>query len=457
MLAALRLRLARLLSMVRRGCALGILTFLGIFALYLLAFSRVFEWPGNLIAAGFGGLFGAMGLGGMSHLLWARRDAAAFARFARRTPPTHGALTVAAGPIRALSAPLASPLGGRPCVAYDYEVLPTGTTTRGSKDGQRRDLAGFAMAASAVDTPLGSVRILGFPLLDEFPLSREGGLEAWARAEQYASRTPFEAVKGVGVFQLLRAVDDAVADADGAVRKDFRLTDGPIPFGERMLRERVVPVGEMVCALGRYDSEKRGLVPAGATLNRLWPGTAAQIRGRILRTARQQAVIGFVFFAVSHAMLAAAFYLSETRHARQPEAAQAAAIRSAVQDRDLAALERAVRRGANPNARDAFGDPVLLDVRDPEIAAALVRLGADVNVRDRAGEDTLLIRASRMGLASLVSVLLASGADVHLALRDGSTALAEATRGGHDDVVALLTAAGAAAPAPATAPVERPR
>ena len=441
--------------MVRRGCLLGLTAFLAIFAIYFFVIVRYIdiEWPGNLIAAGFGGLFGAMGLGAISNLAWARRDTAAFARSAAGKPPVHGALVVAAGPIRPLGAPLTSPLGGKPCVAYDYEVLPHETRARGGKDAQRRDLAGFAMAASAVDTPQGSIRVLGFPLLDEFPLSRERGSEAELRAQRYAAATRFETVSGVGVFQLLRAMDDALADEDGAVRKDFRLVEGAIPFGDRVMRERVVGVGEQVCALGRYDSEKRALVPAGATLNRLWPGTPGGVRRRILRTARQQATVGLVFFAVSHAMLGAAWFLSETRYARLSEAQQASAIRSAVQDGDVAALTRAVRRGANPNARDAFGDVVLLDIREPEMAAALIALGADVNVRHRGDNDTPLIRASRMGNGPLVQLLLGAGADVHAEMAGGATALSEAERGGHEEIMALLRGAANKA----EAPVERPR
>jgi ankyrin repeat protein len=152
-------------------------------------------------------------------------------------------------------------------------------------------------------------------------------------------------------------------------------------------------------------------------------------------------------------MLGLAFYLSETRHTRETEAGQAAAIRRAVQDGDITALEHAVRRGANPNARDSFGDVALLDVREPAIAAALIRLGADVDARHRDDRDTLLIRAARMGDAALVKVLLAAGANAQIENARGETALREAVEGGHDEVVALLRVAIAATD---SIPVERP-
>jgi hypothetical protein len=307
------------------------------------------------------------------------------------------------------------------------------------------------MAAASIDTSHGGVRLLGFPLLDEFPHERLGP-ESRNRAEQFAASTRFDAAQGLGALRMFSEFDDALGDADGIVRKDFRMTSGAIPFDQRLLSERVVRVGQQVCALGRYDASKRALVPRGATLNRLWPGTLDAVRRNVFGAARSQTLLALSFFVVSHAMLGLAFYLSETRHAREPESQQATAIRLAIQDNDISALERAVRRGANPNARDSFGDVVLLDVRDPAIAAALVRLGADVNARHREGGDTLLIRAARMGNVELVRVLLAAHANVQIENDTGATALTEATREGHDDIVGFLRAAGASTEG---VPVER--
>jgi hypothetical protein len=437
---------------IRRGCTIILVVWGAMFALYLWFFTGTFEWPGNLIAAGLGSLFGAIGIGGIGTLYYARRDRAAFRRAERRQAPADGDLAVVAGRIRPLGAPLTSPLGGRPCVAYDYEVVVTHKHQKG-QDTTQADLAGIALAPSVIESSDTSVRLFGFPLLDEFPRESHQGHTALARVRAYAAATRFDEMRGLAKVRLMTELEDAIADADGAVRKDFRLSAEEIPFESRQLRERIVEVGQEVCAIGFYDAERRALVPRGSMPNRLWPGTMASVRKDVVSTARTQVVVGFLFFAVSHAMLGAAFYLSETRYARQSEARQASAIRSAVQDDDVAALERVVRQGANPNARDTFGDAVLLDVREPAMAAALLRLGADPNVRHRDDADTPLIRAARMGNGELVRVLLAAGADVHAAMAGGATALAEAQRGGHEDVVALLRAAAAAAP---DVPVERP-
>ena len=434
--------------MLRRGCALILICFVALFAAYFAFFTRYFEWPGNLIAAGFGALFGGIGISSVAQVGWVWRDLRAFARAARREAPGDGQLVAAAGPMRPLGAPLTSPLGGEPCVAYEYEVLSRERVGQGKNASRPCDIAGFALTAASIDTPHGGVRLLGFPILDEFPQEQR---HSHARAEQYAASTTFEAAQGLAALKLFSEFDDALADDDGIVRKDFRLTSGPIPFDKRLLNERVVVVGQEVCALGRYDAARRALVPRGATLNRLWPGTLDAVRRKVVGAARTQTLTGLSFFLVSHAMLGAAFYLSETRHAREPENKQATAIRLAVQDNDIPALERAVRRGANPNARDSFGDVALLDVRQPEIAAALIRLGAEVDAKHREGGDTLLIRAARMGDVPLVKVLLAAHANVHIKDARGETALSEAVAGGHDEIAALLRAAAD------SAQVERPR
>ena len=383
--------------MLRRGCTLLLLLFGALFALYFFFFTRYFEWPGNLFAAGLGSLFGAMGLGCIGNLLWAWRDTAAFRRAARNQPLAHGTLVVVAGPIRPLGAPLTSPFGGRPCVAYEYEVVQRLPRRSGQTSSQNTDLAGFAMAASAIDTPDASVRLLGFPLLDQFPQSRDTGPDVAARARQYAGSAPFETMRGLGALQMFASFDDALADADGAVRKDFRMTEEAIPFERRTLGERIVGVGQEVCALGRYDAEKRRSSRAGRRSTASGPARRRRSAARSSRPpARRPCSAHVLRGEPRHARRGV--LLSETRYAREPEARQASAIRSAIQDNDVAALERVIRQGANPNARDAFGDAVLLDVREPAMAAALVRLGTDVNVRDRRRRDTPLIRASRMGI-----------------------------------------------------------
>lgn len=438
--------------MIRRGCTIILVVWGALFALYFWFFTGRFEWPGNLFAAFLGSLFAAIGLGGLGHLYYARRDSAAFRRAERRQAPSHGDLTVIAGRIRPLGFPLTSPLGGKACVAYDYDVVTKVKARKGQQETTAADLAGIALTPCVIESADTSMRLIGFPLLDEFPRIYHQGHAALARVRAYAAATRFDEMRGLAKVRLMTELEDAIDDADGAVRKDFRLSDADIPFENRQLRERIVEVDQKVCAIGFYDEEKRGLVPKGSMPNRLWPGTLGSVRKQVVSAAGTQAVVGFVFFAVSHAMLGGAYYLSETRHGRESEADQASVIRSAVQANDVAALELAVRRGASPNARDSFGDHVLLDVREPAMVETLLRLGADPNVRHRGDGDTPLIRAARMGHVELVRLLLAARADVHAVTASGATALTEAERAEAGEVIALLRAAGASA---GDDPVER--
>lgn len=93
----------------------------------------------------------------------------------------------------------------------------------------------------------------------------------------------------------------------------------------------------------------------------------------------------------------------------------------------LAALrERALAIGANPNARDSSGRPLLLvAVRawPPAWIERLLQAGADPNVRDARSENVLtqLAWSQRADARELAPLLVRAGADPALAARDGST------------------------------------
>ncbi|HET7218435.1 MAG TPA: hypothetical protein VFJ02_10315 [Vicinamibacterales bacterium] len=271
--------------MVRRGCILSLAIWLVLAAAYFVFFNRCFEWPGNLIAAFFGSIFGAAMLGAVGQLALGWRDRRAFARAGRRERPEGGQLAIIEGPIRPLGEPLTSPFSGQPCVAYEYEIVDRRRAGKRQRT-DRHEVVGFAMASCAIDTPDGSVRLLGFPLLDDFPKRERGDRATRARAESYVASTPFEEMHGVAKLNLVAALDDALADADGVVRKDLRLTADPISFEHKTLGERVVRADEQVCAAGLYDATLHALKPRGTTLTRLWPGGLAAARRDVVSTAR---------------------------------------------------------------------------------------------------------------------------------------------------------------------------
>jgi ankyrin repeat protein len=84
--------------------------------------------------------------------------------------------------------------------------------------------------------------------------------------------------------------------------------------------------------------------------------------------------------------------------------------------------------GADPNARNAEGSPVLMAAimrQDPGIMADLIRAGASAKAADSTGP--LFVAAAFSGNQKIVELMLDAGADVNAKTKDGTTALLAAT------------------------------
>jgi ankyrin repeat protein len=113
---------------------------------------------------------------------------------------------------------------------------------------------------------------------------------------------------------------------------------------------------------------------------------------------------------------------------------------------DVSAIDRLRDSGADPNARDSFGRTplhVAVFAGQREAALALVRRGTDPRAYDSDRIDALTAAAGR-GDREMAALLLWLGADpAAVTGPDGRSALIAAARGGHDEVVRELAAAGA--------------
>lgn len=109
-------------------------------------------------------------------------------------------------------------------------------------------------------------------------------------------------------------------------------------------------------------------------------------------------------------------------------------------------VARRLREGADPDARDADGDPVLLLAasRDGNLAVVreLLAAGADVNAPDALG-NTPLIAAVRDENLAIVKELTRGGAELDVSNLDGDTPLTNAATWGARKVVRHLLSAGA--------------
>jgi hypothetical protein len=434
-------------TLLKRACLLSVFVLASAAAVYYVVLSRYFEWPGNAIGAVLGSLFAAVFFGSLRGLLQASKDARLIRAAEAGEPFEDGRLVAAIGRIRPLGAPLEAPFSGTACLAYEYDVshFRSGGSGKSAETREVHDAAGFALAPCRIDTKAGSVRLLGYAMLSDFPKSGLPAAEARTRARAYFDATPGSLIPRGRVFRFLDAMNEVLVDDDGAVRADWRMGED-LDLDGATLAERTVAVGAEVCALGIYAADRNGLVARGTTINRLVPGAAATASRSLLSDARTKAVAGTVFFLASHGMLGAMVYLSETRHAREPEDRQWSTLLSAAQSHDSAALERALRRGANPIARDASGKTVLFAVREADTVGVLLRLGADPNARDRQTGEGPLTMFARYGDLESVKLLVERGAVLNGRSLDGVTPLMAAIEADRVDVADYLRGKGAPEP-----------
>jgi TonB family protein len=107
------------------------------------------------------------------------------------------------------------------------------------------------------------------------------------------------------------------------------------------------------------------------------------------------------------------------------------------------AVRELIRRHADLEARDNFGETPLIETVSGAIADILIRAGADANARDKDGK-TALIRAAESNYVDKLEVLVkAPGIRLEERDNDGETALMRARAKSLPASVAVLVAAGA--------------
>jgi len=124
------------------------------------------------------------------------------------------------------------------------------------------------------------------------------------------------------------------------------------------------------------------------------------------------------------------------------------ALIAAAERGDSAMLQKMIATGADVNASiKGDGSPLIAAARNGhmEATALLLQAGADIN-QVVPGDENALIGASWKGDIEMVDYLLRSGADptiVATSYGETRTAISQAEREGHEDVVRMLRAAGA--------------
>ena len=148
-------------------------------------------------------------------------------------------------------------------------------------------------------------------------------------------------------------------------------------------------------------------------------------------------------------MAACGIFSSDPTPTPAPTAAGTASEESdlyrAVWTGDVEEVRKLVVQGADVNAIDEDGDPLLREAvwrGHVEVVQALINAGADVDARDSEG-DPILSEAVWRGHTEIARILVDAGADVSARRADGESLLYVARWRGHTEIEELLVEAGA--------------
>lgn len=252
------------------GCTAPLLLFGAVVAAsYRLMTPGVRDADARLGFALASGLFLSVGLSSFWSLFRGHgRGAASRAALLRRAqtgePAADGSPVVATGSVRALSAPLAAPLSGVPCVAYSYRMF---RETRATDGDQREEPVywGYASRPFAVDAPTVRARVLAVPHLLTQAARLSGG-QPLERARKLVGATPFEPVQGdvLGVVgTAFSMAHEMFTDEAGESRRDWQRSGDESDPADLLLEESVLPVGAQASVHGTWSAERGAIVAGG--------------------------------------------------------------------------------------------------------------------------------------------------------------------------------------------------
>ncbi|HVT03194.1 MAG TPA: ankyrin repeat domain-containing protein [Thermoanaerobaculia bacterium] len=424
---------------MKRSCLLSLLLFGGLFgaAWYFLhpRFYAPADWIGALVFA----LFTSLGIGSIRNAFHDSGDAGLIQRAGE--PRRDGERIAVTGPIHPIGEPLRSPLSQTACVAYEYELFHY-QQVRDQSDSRVKDRTGLALIPSVIRTSHGDVKLLGYPMLDSFPARSN---DKWREnAAEYLARTPSEEIELTKVFSLVR---ELLTDDDGAIRKDWRLTDNT-KFDDLDLEEKVLAVGEVVTIIGQYSAAKNGIV------QNLGQGGLRIIRGdqtaasASLRSGRVRGLVaGVLLLTLPNGILWFALQQREQYETRRGSKSIANVRKDnffeAVKQGDSAAVTNYLSSGGNVDATDDEGKTALMMATDGAIAKTLLQARANVDAVDKKGM-TPLMTAATNGNAEIVRLLIEGRASLDTEDPEyHRTALQYAFDNDHPEVVKMLHEAGA--------------
>lgn len=445
---------------VARGCLEFLIVWaLATVGLYFLFQSR-FTPPGPLVGAIIGGFLIAASWGLLRNAWQARWQASLIRHSLAGDWPRDGAMYAAIGPAKCLLESLETPFGQHECVLFSYELSRTETVRyRGSK-GTRTErqrmvyMSGVAMVPWAVQTRVGDIGVIGFPIPDQYPEHRLSIQQHASRVQKFANETQFTEIGKWEVGKMFSHAKLLLSDGEGQLREDLKFAEAdsilnqPNQLKSCDLIEQFIPVNDSVCVIGKYDRSKNGLVGDwGLGGLQAIPGNAKDGLNSLYSLANMRlvgALISLLFgIGGSFGILTLRENSQELREAR--EAALARQALDAIEANDPVTLDMVLAQGANLEMRDEQSQSILHRLTSVELLEVFLRHGASLETIDSVGRPLLLAAIDQVN-SDRVRWLIDAGADVNGLQTDWKrTPLESAIERGHEEIAGLLRDRGAQA------------
>jgi uncharacterized protein len=436
---------------MKRGCFISLLILAACFGGYWYVLHGRVEPPAFWWATGIASFFMWISVSALQQAITSARDASrvsgesSFGGYGGEQFDDGATVTVV-GHIRAVGSSLRAPFSGNPAVLYSYDIDHISRMSDDSSDV--KDYSGFAMTPCAIDSPHGSVRILGFPLLEGFPKGSFDTEAGRRNAAAYLESTPLKDMQGFHPGTIYHEIKELLTDDDGQFRKDWKMTEDR-DLTDKHLREELVAPGDQVCAIGRWSATKHGLIPPAGAVIRLLRGDPQKIVRDLWRKCINNIIGGLIVAAVINGAIYMLLQVAagksklfaETPVARH--SIHAEEMHQAVTSGNVAAAEKLFQNGTGVDARDSSGRTTLAVAPDAAMARWLIAHGADINATDGDGQTVLMHQAAN-GHTDIVRILVNAGAKLDaVSTKWHSTALTQSLDAERLEIVRILRDAGA--------------
>jgi hypothetical protein len=435
---------------MKRGCFISLLILGACFGGYWYVLHGHVEPPAFWWATGVASFFMWISLSMLQGAATSARDAmrvsseSSFGGFGGEQFEDDAIVTVV-GHISAVGSPFRAPFSGNAAVLYNYDIEHISRSDDGTSE--TKDYSGFALAPCVIDSPHGSVRIFGFPLLEGFSKKSYSTEEGRRNAAAYLEATPLKDMQGFHPGTIIGEIKELLTDDDGQFRKDWKMTEDR-DLSDKHLSEQLVAPGDQVCAIGRWSAARHGLIPPAGGVIRLLQGDPQKIISGLWRKCIGGVIGGVIVAAVVNGAVYTLLQVASGKSklfAETPVATHsihANEMIEAVSAGNLAAVEKLFANGTGVNVRDS-GRTTLGVAKDGAMARWLIARGADVNASDNDGQ-TVLMQQAGAGRTDVVRALVNAGAKLDtLSTKWHSTALTQALDAERMDAVRILRDAGA--------------